>query len=93
MVEIALETDLMKGVQYLSKLTDHQDHALMHLQQPVMFSVYGKFSFYARVTFLKKSHKSNTKFPFKTMYFLGVGGLITSFCIVYDYASSGHMDL
>jgi len=37
-------------------------------------------------------HKLNTKFPSKTVYFLGVRGL-TSFYAVYDYTTSGHMDL
>jgi len=35
-------------------------------------------SIYTRVTFPKMSRKSNTKFPFKTVYFLGVRGLTTS---------------
>jgi len=39
-----------------------------------------------------KSRKSNTKFPFKTVYFLGVRGLTTSSYIEYDYTASGHMD-
>jgi len=50
-------------------------------------------SFYARVTFLKKSHKLNTKFSFKTAYFLGVRGLTTSSYAVCDHTTSGHMDL
>lgn len=50
-------------------------------------------SFYARVTFLKKSHKLNTKFPFKTVYFLGVRGLTISSYTVFDHAISGHTDL
>jgi len=54
---------------------------------------YRQVLFYARVTFLKKSHKSNTKFLFKTMYFLVVRGLTASCYIVYDYTTSGHMDL
>jgi hypothetical protein len=37
--------------------------------------------------------KSNTKFPFKTMYFLGVRGLITLAYTVHDYTTSGHTDL
>jgi len=46
---------------------------------------------YARVTFLKKmSRKSNTKLPFKTVYFLGVEGLTTLFYIVYDYTTPEH---
>jgi len=48
---------------------------------------------YAKVTFLKKSQKSNTKFPFKTVYFFGVWGLTTSSCVVYDHATSGCIDL
>ena len=48
--------------------------------------------------FLKKLNKSkpcksNTKFPFQTVYFLGVRELITSFYTVYDCTTSGHMDL
>ena len=40
---------------------------------------YRQVAFYARVIFLKKSHKLKlfklkTKFPFKTVYFLGIGG-------------------
>jgi hypothetical protein len=55
-------------------------------------------SFYAKVTFVKKSckfktHKSYTKFPFKTVYFLGVMVLTTSSYIVYDYITSRHTDL
>ena len=37
--------------------------------------------------------QSNTKFPFKTVYFLGVWGLSSSSYIVYDLTTSGHMDL
>jgi hypothetical protein len=59
---------------------------------------YGQFSFYARVTFLKKLcklklHKFNTKFPLKTVHFLGFRGLTTSSYVVYDYTTSGHTDL
>jgi hypothetical protein len=39
----------------------------------------------ASVIFLKKSHKPNTKFPFKTGYFLEVRGLTMLSYIVYDY--------
>jgi len=38
-------------------------------------------------------HKSNTKFPFKTVYCLGVRGLTTSSSVDCDYTISGHMDL
>jgi len=38
--------------------------------------------FYTMATFLKMSHKSNTKFPFKTVYFLGVWGMTSSFLLV-----------
>jgi hypothetical protein len=50
-------------------------------------------SFYTMDTFLKKSCKSNTEFPFKTVYFLGGRGLTASSDIVYDYTTSRHMDL
>jgi hypothetical protein len=36
------------------------------------FIGYRRASFYSRVTFLKKSCKLNTKFPFKTVSFLGL---------------------
>ena len=38
------------------------------------------------------SWKSKTKFPFKTIYFLGVRGLTSSY-LAYDYTTSGHTDL
>ena len=41
-------------------------------------------SFYARVTFLKKSQKLNSKFPFKTVYLLRISKL-TSSGIAYYY--------
>lgn len=41
---------------------------------------------------LKRSCKPNTKFPLKTAYFLGHRGLTSSY-IVYDYTTSGNMDL
>jgi hypothetical protein len=47
-------------------------------------TLYRWFSFYARSRSWKTSHKSNTKFPLKTMYFLGVRALTTSSYIVYD---------
>jgi len=40
-----------------------------------------------------KSHKLNSKFPFKTVYILGIRGLTTSYYIVYEYTISGHMEL
>ena len=40
-----------------------------------------------------KSQKLNTKFPFKTVYFLEGGGLTTSFYVVYDYTTHRHTDL
>jgi hypothetical protein len=39
----------------------------------------------------EKCRTNQTKFPFKTLYFLGVGGNLMY--IVYDYITSGHMDL
>jgi len=52
-----------------------------------MLVKYRRVSLYARVTFLKKSRKSNTKFPFKTVYLLGVTGMMSSH-IVYDYTTN-----
>ena len=40
--------------------------------------LYRQVLFYTSVTFLKKSHKSNTKFQYKTVYSLGVRGLTSS---------------
>jgi hypothetical protein len=54
--------------------------------------------FCAGIMFLKKVKQIKIAqiehiFPFKTVYFLGIGGLTTSSCIVCDYTTSGHMDL
>ena len=54
---------------------------------------YRQVLFYASVIFLKKSHKSDTKFPFKTGYFLEVRELTMLPYIVYDYTTNGNMDL
>jgi hypothetical protein len=35
------------------------------------YDIYRQVSFYARDTFLKKSHELNTEFPTKIVYFLG----------------------
>jgi hypothetical protein len=40
-----------------------------------------------------KLRKSNRKFTFKTVYFLGVRELTTLSCIVYDYTTSGCTNL
>ena len=40
----------------------------------------------------KVSHKSNTEFQFKTLYFLGVKEMTASSYMVYGY-TSGHTDL
>jgi hypothetical protein len=53
----------------------------------------GRSHFMPGIRSWKVSHKSNTEFPFKTMYFLGVKGMTTSSYIVYDYTISGHTDL
>jgi hypothetical protein len=42
---------------------------------------------------LKTPCKLSTKFPFKSVYFFGIGGLTTSSYWVYVYTSTGHMDL
>jgi len=39
------------------------------------------------------SHTTNTKFSFKTDYFLGARGLTASSYTVYDYTPSEHADL
>jgi len=39
---------------------------------------------YGRVTVLKNNVQINTKFPIKTVYFLGVRGLTASSYIMYD---------
>jgi hypothetical protein len=62
------------------------------------YKIYRQILFYAHIMFLKnlhklKSHKSNTKFLFKTVYFLGVRELKTSPYILYDYTNSGYTDL
>jgi hypothetical protein len=44
-------------------------------------------------TFLKKWRKSKTKLSFKTVYFLGFSGLVTSFCILCVYTNRRHMGL
>jgi hypothetical protein len=41
----------------------------------------------------KMSHKLNTKFTLKTVYFLGVRRLTTTSYIVYDYTTGGYTDL
>jgi len=43
--------------------------------------------------FLKNITKMEDKMPIKTVYFLGVRRLTTSSYTVYDYTTSGHMDL
>ena len=58
--------------------------------------LYMQVSFYARLRSWKisrqsKLHKSNTKFPFKKVYYLGVKGLTTSPYTVHNYTTSGHM--
>ena len=52
----------------------------------------------ARDTFVKKKslksqpRKTNTNFPYKTLYYLGVRGLTTSSYIVYNYTTSGPVE-
>jgi len=53
----------------------------------------GKSHFTSRLRSWKMSCKSNTKFPFITVLFLGVWGMTASSYIVYDYTNSGHPDL
>jgi len=58
-----------------------------------VLSLYMQVLFYPRVMFLKNVTQIEHKIPFKTLYFLGVWGLITTSYIVYDYTNSGHTDL
>jgi hypothetical protein len=71
------------------KVTVHNKTSAFYL----WFRCTGKVLFYARVTLVKTSHKPKTKFPFKTVYFLGVRVLTTLSFTVYDYITSKHMDL
>jgi len=43
--------------------------------------------------FLKNIAQNEHTFPFKTVYFLGFGGLTTSSYTVYDYTTIENMDL
>jgi hypothetical protein len=58
---------------------------------------YRQVSLYTSNTFLKNVGQielvlTEQKFPFTTLYFLGVGGLTISSYIVYDYTTSRHMN-
>jgi hypothetical protein len=71
-----------------SKCTFHFSHKWL---------IYRQVSFYVRVMFLKnitqiKTMKIEHKIPLKTMHFLGVRGLTSSY-LVYDNTTSGHTDL
>ena len=69
---------------------------LLHLQpftKSYFFPLYRQVFLYTRVTFLKKSQKSKTKFLFENSVFLGVGDwqrLTALSFIVYDCTTSGH---
>jgi len=52
--------------------------------------LYRQVFLYTRVTFLKKSQKSNTKFLFEKQCFPMGRGLTASSSIVYDCTTSGH---
>jgi len=65
---------------------------VVHLVVPSI-KTYRQVLFYARVMFMTKSHKSDTKFPCKTVYFIRVREMKTSFYRLYDYTTSVHMDL
>jgi len=56
-------------------------------------SKYRRVSFYARVTFMKTVMQIEHKIPIKAACFLGCRGLAASSYIVYDYTTSGYMDL
>jgi hypothetical protein len=51
---------------------------------------YSQVTFYIRFMILKTLYNSkkcqlNKEFPFETVYFQGIRGLITSSCVVYNY--------
>jgi len=72
-------------------LHEYLIHTCMSMSLKMM---YKQVLFHARVTFLKKHSANQTKNShLKTVYFLGVSGLTSSSNIVYDYTTSGHMDL
>jgi len=48
---------------------------------------------FLKKTYKSKSHKLNKEVPFKTVYFLGIRESTTSPYMVYEYTTSGHMDL
>jgi hypothetical protein len=43
--------------------------------------------------YICEKRTNQTKLSFKTVYFLGVGGLTTSSYVAYEYTTSGHTDL
>jgi hypothetical protein len=55
----------------------------MHIQAGLFLPSYGPE---------KHRANSNTKFPFRTVYYMGVRRLTTSFYIVYDYTTGGHTE-
>ena len=84
--------------EYLLRLGLFLMSSIILFYDSVSISDYRHVPFYARVMFLKKSYKlklckSNTKFSFKTAYFLGTRGLTTSSFIVYECTTSRHTDL
>jgi len=66
-------------------------YTLIHIQLAHLY-IHRQVSFYATVTFLKKSRKSNTKFLFKTAYILWVTELTLSYT-VHEYTTSGYTGL
>jgi hypothetical protein len=53
----------------------------------------GRSCFIATLCSKKMLCKLNTKFPFKTVYFLGARGLTTPTYIVFNYNTIGHTEL
>lgn len=71
---------------------------LLHASETAFFKIlYNKecrqISFYARVTILKSHANRKLNSHLTWCYFLWVRGLIASFHIEYDYATSRHSDL
>jgi len=65
---------------------------LLQMWQYLGIYIYRQVLFYTRVTSLIMPRISNTNFPFKTLYFLGVRGF-DNLILHSDYATSGHKDL
>jgi len=83
------------GFFYTDEFISNLLHRLWITEQKTSY-IYcaGRCCFTQRLCSWKTWHWWNTKFPFKTVFFLAVRVLPTSFSLMYnDYATSGHTDL